>query len=898
MVLAGACDGQSRTGIELSWESTPDRLWVGPGLWANRLQDWKIAQNRLETTSGKPMRTAHVLTAQTDPDRGEITINVHFGLTGDAGGAGLLLGVGGHELDWTKAALVHHSPGPGGGLYAGIDADGRLFIRDFSSGNQQLAESDEVLSAVDSVELEVRIVPGASGAVLELAASLLGTAAEPISLEAGPFEHDRLTGGLALVADRPDAEIGTTWFLRLRASGRGFEHHDERILGPVLGAQHTLSRGVLTLTAQLFPIAVGNDGADPGTAGTVQLEVRSDEGEWYPLGYSPVVVPGFTATFRVESWPDDRGVPYRLSLLAADSKITADEASLKFEGRVRADPDDEDEIVVAAFTGNHNVAMPGVDRGEFDWTGGVWFPHADVVASVRAHDPDLLFFSGDQIYEGASPTSADTDQPYLDYLYKWYLWVWAYRELTAEIPAVTIPDDHDVFHGNVWGAGGRATPEGLKGAAAQDAGGYKLPADWVNMVQRTQTSHLPVPFDPAPVDQGIGVYYTDLVYGGVSFGVIEDRKFKSPPASLLPAADVWNGWAQNSEWDASMHGNPPGAELLGDRQEQFLEQWAGDWSGGVWMKVLLSQTIFANVATIPAEATSGSVIPGLPIPEPGAWVDGDRQAADMDSNGWPRSGRDRALRAIRKGFAVHLAGDQHLASTIRYGVDEFGDAGYALCVPSVANFWPRRWYPPGGSPDRSDGLTQGTGDFLDGFGNRMTVLAVSNPARWGREPTALHDRAPGYGIARFDRSTREVSLEAWPRWADPAAGARPYPGWPVQFEQEQGYGRNVWGYLPTLAVEEQTEPPVVQVVDADGEIVYTIRIRGDRYTPRVFEPGLYTVRVIEADTEALLLFPGLEATTDSTRELEVEFPREPPPGGERVQALSAGSDSKMLQEIP
>jgi len=61
-------------------------------------------------------------------------------------------------------------------------------------------------------------------------------------------------------------------------------------------------------------------------------------------------------------------------------------------------------------------------------------------------------------------------------------------------------------------------------------------------------------------------------------------------------------------------------------------------------------------------------------------------------------------------------------------------------------------------------------------------------------------------------------------------------------------------------------------VDAGGEIVYTLRINGDRFTPRVFEPGRYTVRVIEADTESLLLYPGLEATTDSTRTLEVGFP--------------------------
>ncbi len=876
LLLAVSCEREGGSEIDLSWNSAPERPWAGPALWANRLQDWEVSEGRLTAHSGQPMRTAHVLTAWTVPANGgvEVKLRLGFTVTGqqeeNPSRAGVLLGAGGPDLGWRKAALIHHSPGPGGGLFAGTDREGRLFVRDFSDRNQAIVQSDDVLGSADSIDFRVRVVRVAGGVLLEMEASSAGSESVPVTLQAGPFARDRLTGGLALVADAPGTDVEAVHFSRLRVSGRGLEHHEERALGPVLGAQHTLSRGVLTLTAQLFPL-VGEEGrTELATAGTIQLEVRSEEGSWYPLGFAPVIMPGYTATFRIESWPADRDVPYRLSLVTAD-ETAAHQGGAPFEGRVRADPAHEDEIVVAAFTGNHNVEMPGVDRGEFNWTEGVWFPHQDVVHAVQAQDPDMLFFSGDQVYEGASPTAADFEHPYLDYLYKWYLWVWAYRDLTAEIPAVTIPDDHDVFHGNVWGAGGRATPPGLTGAAAQDAGGYKLPAAWVNMVQRTQTSHLPRPFDSATAEQGIGVYYTDVLYGGVSFAVIEDRKFKSPPAAFLPAAEVWNGWAQNPGWDARMQGDPPGAELLGSRQERFLERWAADWSGGAWMKVLLSQTIFANVATIPAEAMSGSVIPNLPIPEPGAWVEGDRQAADMDSNGWPRSARDRAVRTIRKGFAVHLAGDQHLASTVRYGVDEFGDAGYALCVPSVANFWPRRWYPPGGEQVAQEGRIPGTGEYLDGFGNRVTVLAVANPARWGREPAALHDRAPGYGIARFRRSTREVSLEAWPRWADPAGGELPYPGWPVRFKQERGYGKQAWGYLPTLVVRA-TLDPVVQVLDPKGEIVYTLRINGDRFTPRVFGPGWYTVRVTEADTEALLLFPALEATKDSTRTLAVEFP--------------------------
>ena len=121
----------------------------------------------------------------------------------------------------------------------------------------------------------------------------------------------------------------------------------------------------------------------------------------------------------------------------------------------------------------------------------------------------------------------------------------------------------------------------------------------------------------------------------------------------------------------------------------------------------------------------------------------------------------------------------------------------------------------------------------------MTVHAVSNPARWGREPATLHDRAPGYGIARFNRSTREVSLEAWPRWADPTPEDHPIPDGPFGSFKRRALGRTALGYLPTLVVEG-LEDPVVQVVsEMGGEVVYTIRIQGSRYSPPVFEAGSY-----------------------------------------------------------
>jgi hypothetical protein len=40
--------------------------------------------------------------------------------------------------------------------------------------------------------------------------------------------------------------------------------------------------------------------------------------------------------------------------------------------------------------------------------------------------------------------------------------------------------------------------------------------------------------DPAPLDSGIGVYFTKMTWGGVPMAILEDRKWKSGPDSVLP----------------------------------------------------------------------------------------------------------------------------------------------------------------------------------------------------------------------------------------------------------------------------------------------------------------------------------------------------------------------------
>jgi alkaline phosphatase D len=874
-ILVSAADA-SGTEFRSAWPGDVRRNWVGPEFWANRLQDWRIADGRLEcveTRAAKPVRTVHLLTRRLGRQPGELSMSVRTGLlsstprvTPDAA-AGFLIGAG-SELDYRAAALVHHSPGPGGGIIAAVDATGRAVFRDMSAPAVPLLAGADTLPDALPSEVELRLTARPAGETYELMLTVHDAAtATPISSATlRDVAPNRLIGSLALLShpgSRPDkdneheadTQTGAFWFRNWTVAGSKIEEQDDRTCGPVLSTIYTLSRGTLKMTAQMMPLG-------PTDTRTVTLEVQRD-GRWQQAAVADIIEPGYTATFRVESWDARRDMPYRVlyDLKQDDSSTT----TYVWAGTVRHDPIDKREIVVAAFTGNHNVRPGGVDGGSFDWTPqACWFPHNDLIAHVAAHEPDVLFFSGDQVYEGASPTHAEIEP--LDYMYKWYLWCWAFRNLARDRPCICIPDDHDVYQGNLWGAGGRK-------ARRPDDGGYTRPVEFVNMVERTQTSHLPDPYDPTPVAQGIGVYYCALNYGRISFAILEDRKFKSSATALVPEGKVVNGWFQNPDFDPATQADVPGATLLGERQLRFLHDWSTDWSYGAALKVALSQTLFSNVATLPKRSTGDGVLPSMKRLRPDQYPTDERLAADADSNGWPQTGRNKALREFRRCFALHIAGDQHLGSTIQYGVDEWRDAGFALCVPSIANFWPRRWYPPTPGLNRDPGAPRYTGDYRDGFGNYMTVYAVSNPVISGHEPAALHDRAPGYGIVKLDNDRREITIECWPRWEDPSQpGAQQYAGWPITVAQADNYGRRAAAYLPMVEVRGLIDPVIQVIEEATGEVVYALRIKGTAFRPWVFKQGLYTITVGEPDTGQTRALTHLESTAGGEPQpVSVEF---------------------------
>ena len=495
----------------------------------------------------------------------------------------------------------------------------------------------------------------------------------------------------------------------------------------------------------------------------------------------------------------------------------------KYDGVIVAEPQTE-KIKVASLS-----CVDDVD-----------FPHQDLVQHVSDHDPDLFIFHGDQIYERVGGYGVERSSM-LDYLRKWYIWGWSFRELIKNRPVVIIPDDHDVFHGNLWGEAGKRADTSLGwGYDSQDDGGYKEPPEFVNMVHRTQTGHLPDPYDPTPVKNGISVYYTNLNYGGISFAILGDRQWKSAPKKYFPEAEIENGWPQNRNWNPKTQAFHPDAKLLGERQESFLEKWVTSWDDGVYFKTVVSQSPFCNVATLPRDIYHDKFVPGLPRYKKGEYPPDDRPVADFDSNGWPQNKRDSAILIIRKAFAIHLTGDQHLGSTGQYGINDFGDGNYWVSTPAVSNLWPRRWYPAQlAKTGRKENDPRYTGDYEDGFGNKISVKAIANPYDIDRWPEKVFDKAPGYSIVVFDKNTRDIEVVVWPRWASPknkAGENTPYEGWPITISQMENYGKQTVGYLNEIKVDGEE---YIQVFDEKNkELIYSFRPNAGKFKAKVFNENI------------------------------------------------------------
>ena len=467
----------------------------------------------------------------------------------------------------------------------------------------------------------------------------------------------------------------------------------------------------------------------PGEPERVKLWLREDcAGEWKAAGTEPIHYLTATALFQIDSWPCHAKRLFKVT--CGDSE---------WEGTFRAEPKPGSVLKLAALSCHKDIAWP--------WK--------EAIDELVAHDPDLVFFSGDQIYENdyGSPmframTKEEVPKGMKNYLHKWRKFGEAFGRLMKDRPTIMITDDHDVFSNDLWGKGG------LRMKGDRTTGGYPTHPDWVNAAEFTQTGNLPDPVNPGPHGDGVLAYYTALEYAGVHFAILEDRKFKSAPSEVItkliaPPGFKWPN-PRKTDFEIEVVLDPdydctkldrPDLQLLGKEQEAFLKEWADNLKESGGIGAVVSSSPWAHVAMY------------------------SPTSADTDSNAWPQSGRNRALKAIGDAPVVMLHGDVHLGTLGRHGVEKFNDGPVAYSIPSFSSRASRKWNPIEPGKNRKPGAPENTGEFHDRFGNKVTMYGAGNNLN-------------GYAIVLFDTKNRETELQFHPMNEERKPIKREVFGWP------------------------------------------------------------------------------------------------------------------------
>ncbi|MCS5643697.1 MAG: alkaline phosphatase D family protein [Dehalococcoidia bacterium] len=729
------------------WNRTHDRVWIGGEFWSNPMEDWRVTNGWVQCQTTAANRSIHSVTRQlTDPGSPfamSIELSQSAAIEND-GGAGFRIGIRSDLNEHRSNCFAKN------GLNAGLVGN-----------NLILGESRGPLTAIldnSHVLLTLQGRPQGKTCVLTLTARDPANGREVgIVQQSVPFE--KIMGNIALVSQYQGGQrrVPTPGyrFRNWRIGGAAITHRPKHTFGPLLWTMYSLSdsRGkdgfVLKLSALTGPL--GNDDKHE-----VELQIKR-QGEWTTMGKASLDQEAWTATFRIVNWNETQATPYRV--IYEQSFKQGESITDQWHGTIRANPVGR-AVRLAALTCQNDYA----------------FPYEPVAKNVVKMKPDMIYFSGDQLYEGHGGFGIirdPADPAILNYLRKFYQFGWSFRESMKDAPTICIPDDHDVFQGNIWGESGAAMKDLDKGASSK--GGYREPARMVNVVHKTNCSHHPDFYDPQPVQQNISVYYGDMVYGGVSFAILGDRQWKSGPERV----ETGSGRAdhvRDKDFDTSVL-DKPGLVLLGERQEEFLRAWSKDWRGHT-MKVLLSQTVFAGVAT-----HHGNFNGYL--------------KADLDSGAWPQTARNRAIDIIRESMALHINGDQHLASLCQYGVAKQRDSNWSFCTPAIGAGYPRWWRPDEvGMPHQNrprHGLAH-TGEYLDGFGNKVYVYATGDPEVATKRPRyeRAHQKGSGFGFVTIDTEKKTYTLDAFRFNVDPTDGNpdNQFPGWPITLTQVDNKGQN------------------------------------------------------------------------------------------------------------
>lgn len=456
--------GVNKINFQDDFAATNDRVWIGEQYWAIPMEDWQIKGGRLEFTGQQRMARVNLLTAVIQAGNGDLAVSVEAGLlpgpanAAKPGTAGFSVGIT-DELDPDVKAACYY----GKGIKAGISTQGNLFI-----GEKTTALPQNFDYAAFTLNLKANRNNNATQMVLSCRDKAGKTTQLTAQLPAD------IPGLVALVNNFETGGGAGFWFRNLQLSGSKIGSKPENSFGPILWAMYTLSKGTLNLSAQMPPL---------GNQDSREVELHLKKGsQWEKVQTQPIDDMACLAQFQVTGWDAAQEVPYRLVYKNKGTDYT-------YAGTIRPEPQ------------NRPLLFGGLTCQE--WSG---YPYSPVVKNLEKHNPDILYLSGDQLYEGNGgyPIKRQPESTaILSYLGKWYMFGWTFGGVMRDRPTICTPDDHDVFQGNLWGEGGKPIPFERWEKVKDAHGGYVQTPNMVNVVARTQCGHLPAPFHPEPLPSGI-----------------------------------------------------------------------------------------------------------------------------------------------------------------------------------------------------------------------------------------------------------------------------------------------------------------------------------------------------------------------------------------------------------
>ncbi|HRJ08856.1 MAG TPA: hypothetical protein PLP58_09820, partial [Prosthecobacter sp.] len=384
------------------WAKTHDRVFLGGEFWANPMEDWRVSEGGAECLNAGPGRSVHSLTHQITRN-GSFTMAVtltRLEASANDGGAGFRFSLRseidehrsncfvqrGLDAGWQGEKLIlgpKTAPLPGGAALPKL----RLTL----AGAPQGGQCALTLTAADA----------ATGAPL---ATLTHTAPAQAVLGNVSLANSYAPGG-AGAAKGKKGKAGAVTGGRYRFQdwtfeGDAFTVTESQRFGPILWSMYSLSdsRGpeafVMKMSALTGPLGARDNHE-------VELHIQKG-GAWQSLGTAKLDTDAWTATFRIPNWDEKQATPYKLVYQEkhTDGTTTAHE----WTGTIKANPEGRP-LRMAALTCQNDYG----------------FPYAPVADNVRKLDPDLVFFSGDQLYEnhgGFGIIRDDAGRAILNYLRK------------------------------------------------------------------------------------------------------------------------------------------------------------------------------------------------------------------------------------------------------------------------------------------------------------------------------------------------------------------------------------------------------------------------------------------------------------------------------------------------